>query len=253
MTYSSAIYPRPEATLEEAQEAKLARIIERLGLEGGENVLEIGGGWGALATSVAASTGARVTSVTVSEAQLDFARNRLHAAGLADRVKFELMDYRDVVGDFDRIVSIEMIESVGKHFLPQYFATIRDRLRPQGVCVLQAITIAEDRFEAYCRRPDFIQQFIFPGGFLPSKTHMHEVIEAQGLKLIACETFADSYALTLREWRRRFLGAWPEIERLGFQESFRRLWEFYLGYCEGAFRAGAIDVGLYSLARADPR
>jgi cyclopropane-fatty-acyl-phospholipid synthase len=251
MTYSSAIFPAPDATLEQAQEAKVARIIDRLNLDGGESVLEIGGGWGALAAAIAKSRGARVTSLTISPAQLSDAEARAREESLNGKIEFKLMDYRDVRGVFDRIVSIEMIEAVGKEYLPKYFETIRNRLRPGGLCVLQAITIAEDRFSSYCRRPDFIQRFIFPGGFLPSKTYMREIVEAHGLRLLSSDTFGDSYARTLREWRLRFLAAWPEIETMGFEESFRRLWEFYLSYCEGGFRAGAIDVGLYSLVHAE--
>ena len=161
-----------------------------------------------------------------------------------------LQDYRDVEGRFDRIVSVEMIEAVGRDCIPKYFETIRERLKPGGLCVLQAITIAEDRFADYCRKPDFIQRYIFPGGFLPSKTLMREMSELAGLTLTAVENFGDSYALTLREWRRRFLDAWPEIEKLGFTPSFKRLWEYYLCYCEAGFRAGVIDVGIYSLAHA---
>ena len=251
MTYSSAIFPAPDATLEQAQETKFARIIDRLNLDGGESVLEIGGGWGALAAAIAKARGARVTSLTISPAQLRDAEARARHESIAEKIQFKLMDYRDVGGAFDRIVSIEMIEAVGKEYLPKYFETIRNRLRPGGLCVLQAITIAEDRFASYCSRPDFIQRYIFPGGFVPSKTYMREVLEAHGLRLLASDNFGDSYALTVREWRRRFLAAWPEIEKMGFQESFRRLWEFYLSYCEGGFRAGVIDVGIYSLAHAE--
>ncbi|MGA7198940.1 class I SAM-dependent methyltransferase [Roseiarcus sp.] len=251
MTYSSAIFPAPDATLEQAQETRFTRIIDRLKLNGGESVLEIGGGWGALAAAIAKARDARVTSLTVSPAQLSDAEARARNESIAEKIQFKLMDYRDVGGVFDRIVSIEMIEAVGKEYLPKYFETIRNRMRPGGLCVLQAITIAEDRFASYCSRPDFIQRYIFPGGFLPSKTYMREVLEAHGLKLLASDNFGDSYALTVREWRRRFLAAWPEIEKMGFQEPFRRLWEFYLSYCEGGFRAGVIDVGLYSLAHAE--
>ncbi|MGA8712916.1 MAG: cyclopropane-fatty-acyl-phospholipid synthase family protein [Roseiarcus sp.] len=251
MTYSSAIFPAPDATLEQAQETKFTRIIDRLKLNGGESVLEIGGGWGALAAAIAKARDARVTSLTVSPAQLSDAEARARNESIAEKIQFKLMDYRDVGGVFDRIVSIEMIEAVGKEYLPKYFETIRNRMRPGGLCVLQAITIAEDRFASYCSRPDFIQRYIFPGGFLPSKTYMREVLEAHGLKLLASDNFGDSYALTVREWRRRFLAAWPQIEKMGFQEPFRRLWEFYLSYCEGGFRAGVIDVGLYSLAHAE--
>ena len=251
MIYSSAIFRSNGATLEQAQEAKLQRVVESLQLGGGDSVLEIGCGWGGLATKIAKDGAARVTGVTISPAQLDKARALVAEHSLEDRVELRLQDYRDIDGRFDRIVSIEMVEAVGREYIPKYFDTIRERLKPGGLCVLQAITIAEDRFAGYCRRPDFIQRYIFPGGFLPSKTFMRETIERAGLKLTAVENFGDSYALTLREWRRRFLEAWPEIEKLGFGPSFKRLWEYYLCYCEAGFRAGAIDVGIYSLAHAN--
>jgi cyclopropane-fatty-acyl-phospholipid synthase len=251
MIYSSAIFAPANATLEQAQEAKLQRIVDRLQLAGGDSVLEIGCGWGGLAATIAQNSAARVTGVTISPAQLDSARALVQEKSLEDRVELRLQDYRDISGRFDRIVSIEMVEAVGREFMPRYFEMIRERLKPGGLCVLQAITIAEDRFADYCRRPDFIQRYIFPGGFLPSKTFLRETIEQAGLKLTAVENFGGSYALTLREWRRRFLNAWPEIERLGFGPSFKRLWEYYLCYCEAGFRAGAIDVGIYSLAHVN--
>jgi cyclopropane-fatty-acyl-phospholipid synthase len=250
MIYSSAIYDTPQTTLETAQERKLRRIAELLQLNVGNTVLELGCGWGALATRMA-EHGARVTGVTLSPAQLEHARHAARDQGLEAGVDLRLQDYRDVQGHFDRIVSIEMIEAVGREFLPRYFDLIRRKLKPGGLCVLQAITIAEERFPAYCRRPDFIQRYIFPGGFLPSKTLLRETLEKAGLRLASIETFGDSYALTLNEWRRRFLGAWPEIERLGFPASFRRLWEYYLCYCEAGFRAGVIDVGLYSVVHGE--
>ena len=251
MIYSSAIFGSAAATLEQAQEAKLQRIIDRLQLAGDHSVLEIGCGWGGLATKIAQNSAARVTGVTISPAQLDSARALIQQKSLEDRVELRLQDYRDIEGRFDRIVSVEMVEAVGREYMPRYFDMIRERLKPGGLCVLQAITIAEDRFVDYCRRPDFIQRYIFPGGFLPSKTLLGETIERAGLKLTAVENFGESYALTLREWRRRFLAAWPEIERLGFGPSFKRLWEYYLCYCEAGFRSGAIDVGIYSLAHAN--
>ena len=252
MMYSSAIYPRREATLEEAQTAKLDRIVEKLSVSPETTLLEIGGGWGGLAAAVARAGARKVTSLTISPAQLEAAQALVERDGFADRVEFRLEDYRDARGTFDRIVSIEMIEAVGKKFMPKYFETIRDRLKPGGVCVLLAITIAEDRFADYCRRPDFIQRYIFPGGFLPSKTLLRERIERAGLKLVSQETFGDSYALTLKEWRRRFFEAWPQIEKLGFDAPFKRLWEYYLCYCEAGFRTGMIDVGLYCIEHAGP-
>ncbi len=250
MMYSSAIFHRRDATLDEAQGAKLARIVEKLEISPASSILEIGSGWGGLAAALARAGAEKVTSLTISPAQLAEARARVECENVGDRVEFRLQDYRDVDGRFDRIVSIEMIEAVGKKFMSKYFETIRDRLKPEGICVLQAITIAEERFVDYCRRPDFIQRFIFPGGFLPSKTFLREAAERAGLKLVAAENFGESYALTLREWRRRFVENWPQIERLGFDGPFKRLWEYYLCYCEGGFRSGMIDVGLYSLRHA---
>lgn len=251
MIYSSAIFGSASATLEQAQETKLQRIVDRLQLAGEDSVLEIGCGWGGLATTIAQRSAARVTGVTISPAQLDRARALVQEKALEDRIDLRLQDYRDVEGRFDRIVSVEMVEAVGREYLPRYFDTIRERLKPGGLCVLQAITIAEDKFVDYCRRPDFIQRYIFPGGFLPSKTFLRETIERAGLKLTAVENFGGSYALTLQEWRRRFLVAWPEIERLGFGPSFKRLWEYYLCYCEAGFRSGTVDVGIYSLAHVN--
>jgi len=249
MIYSSAIYEAPQATLEDAQEKKLERIVDRLDVAAGARVLELGCGWGALAAKIA-KRGAHVAGVTLSAAQIARARAHARSQDVEDRLDLRLEDYRQVSSRYDRIVAIEMIEAVGREYLPTFFDQIRERLAPGGRCVLQAITIAEERFADYCRRPDFIQRHIFPGGFLPTKTLMREQLERAGLALVSSETFAESYALTLREWNRRFLAAWPEIERLGFPPSFKRTWEYYLCYCEAGFRARAIDVGIYCIAHA---
>ncbi len=251
MTYSSALYRRPEQTLEEAQQAKLDLIVQQLQLKGGERVLEIGCGWGSLAERLARE-GCHVTGITLSPAQLAHAQERIARAGLSDRVELRLQDYRDVSGQFDRIVSIEMIEAVGRAFWPVYFATLRNCLKPGGRVVLQAITIEESRFAAYASGADFIQHCIFPGGFLPSRGAMIEQISTVGLDLAEHHGFGASYALTLREWRHRFLAQWHEIRPLGFDEPFRRLWEFYLCYCEAGFRAGATDVSLFALTTKAP-
>ena len=251
MTYSSAIFPAPDATLEQAQQTKFAQNHRQAQTQRRGKRARDRRGLGSARGRDRQVLRGPGHELTISPAQLSDAEARARDKSIEEKIEFKLMDYRDVGGIFDRIVSIEMIEAVGKEYLPKYFETIRNRLRPGGVCVLQAITIAEDRFASYCSRPDFIQRFIFPGGFLPTKTYMRELLEAHGLRLLAADNFGESYALTLREWRRRFLAAWPEIEKMGFQESFKRLWEFYLSYCEGGFRAGAIDVGLYSLAHGD--
>lgn len=243
MVYSSALYHRPGQSLAEAQEAKLVRIVELLDLRGGEELLEIGCGWGTLATRIAAA-GAKVTAITLSAEQLDYARS-LPAAGSTP--EFRLQDYRDVGGRFDRIVSIEMLEAVGERYWPDYFGVLRARLRPGGLAVLQVITVDEARFDAYRRNADFIQRHVFPGGMLPTKTILSHQAERAGLAISAAETFGPSYALTLAAWRERFHAAWPDIRTLGFTPEFRRLWDYYFSYCEAGFRTGAIDVGLYVL------
>ncbi len=250
MTYSSAIYAQPGLSLEEAQDAKITRVIEGLALRGGERVLEIGCGWGALAERLIQDRSSIVTGLTLSPSQLEYARQRLEAAGMAGRGDLRLQDYRDVTGTFDRIVSIEMLEAVGAEYWPAYFATLRDRMAKGGRAVLQVITIAERYFEAYSREADFIQKHIFPGGMLPSVTVLREQIAKAGLVLRSAETFGESYATTLGEWQRRFQHAWPRLSQQGFDGAFRRKWEYYLSYCEAGFRAGSIDVGLYEVAHA---
>jgi cyclopropane-fatty-acyl-phospholipid synthase len=248
MIYSSALWTDENFSLEQAQAAKLRRVTQLLRLDGGESVLEIGCGWGALATHLAGA-GARVTGLTLSPSQLDAARTRAARLGLAERCDLRLQDYREATGAYDRLVSIEMIEAVGETFLPRYFDAIFRALKPGGVAALQAITIAEDRFESYRRDTDFIQKHIFPGGFLPSKSIMAAQVARAGLKLAHAETFGFSYARTLAEWRRRFQEAWPAIEAQGFAPRFRRLWNYYLCYCEAGFLEEAIDVGLYVIER----
>jgi cyclopropane-fatty-acyl-phospholipid synthase len=247
MTYSSALYRRPELTLEEAQTEKQNRIMALLDLKPGMRVLEIGCGWGGLAERLAREAGVRVTGITLSPSQLVTAQARLSGTDADMR----LQDYRDVRGRFDRIVSIEMLEAVGAAYWPAYFDRLRDCLKPGGIAVLQVISIAEERFETYCRRPDFIQRHIFPGGMLPTVEIMRREIERAGLSLRSLERFGESYALTLNTWRSRFQCAWNSLRNEEFDERFRRRWEYYLSYCEAGFRAGAIDVGLYTLIQTE--
>ncbi len=246
LTYSSGIYADPSDSLEAAQETKLARIETMLGVEPGTKLLEIGCGWGALAARLARA-GAEVTAVTLSQEQLAHARSVLESDGLAGRADVRLEDYRDVDGQFDRIVSIEMLEAVGERHWPTYFDVLRARLKKGGRAILQVITIHEDRFETYRSGSDFIQRYVFPGGMLPTKSILKAQAEQAGFRLSAVETFGPSYALTLKDWRRRFLDAWPAVAALGFPPEFKRMWEYYLCYCEAGFRTGAIDVGLYRL------
>jgi cyclopropane-fatty-acyl-phospholipid synthase len=253
MIYSSALYATGSESLEEAQAAKIDRIAELLAPAPGATVLEIGCGWGALALALARTHGAHVTGLTLSTEQLAHARQRVDEEGLAPRVDLRLQDYRDVEGCYDRIVSIEMLEAVGERYWPVYFGTLRERLAPGGVAVVQVITIADAHFDRYRSSPDFIQRFIFPGGMLPSVGALNAEAARAGLALERAESFGASYAATLAEWRHRFLAAWPAIEPLGYDAAFKRLWEYYLCYCEAGFRSGRVDVGLFTLKHAHAR
>ncbi|PPD44078.1 MAG: SAM-dependent methyltransferase [Methylocystis sp.] len=250
MFYSSGLYRTGEETLEQAQQNKVELVLDILDARKGESVLEIGCGWGGLAAAMARSGAGAITGLTLSKEQLSHARAVLETHGCGAQTDLRLEDYRDTDGKYDRIVSIEMIEAVGREYWPVYFSTLRDRLADGGHVVLQAITIEDVRFEKYLATPDFIQRYIFPGGALPCPRALAEESERAGLRLETLETFGESYARTLVEWRRRFHENWSEIEGLGFDSSFRRLWDYYLCYCEGGFRAGAIDVGLYKLTHA---
>ncbi len=243
MSYSSALY-RGAGTLEEAQEAKLDRVIELLDVGPTDRVLEIGCGWGALAERLATS-GSPFTGVTLSMEQLRYAEARLAALGLEGSADLRLQDYREVDGQYDRIASIEMLEAVGERYWPVYFRKLRDSLAPGGIAVLQVITIREDRFETYRSRPDFIQRHIFPGGMLPTVSRVESEAARAGLTLYHRQSFGDSYARTLQEWRNRFLRSWNSIEPLGFDLRFRRMWDYYLAYCEAGFSHDAIDVSLF--------
>jgi cyclopropane-fatty-acyl-phospholipid synthase len=247
MTYSAGLFSRAAQTLEEAQDAKLDRVISLLNLSGGERVLEIGCGWGSFAERLLQQHDGVVTGVTLSSEQLDYAQHRLGAAVQSGRCDLRLQDYRDVCGTFDRIVAIEMLEAVGEAYWSTFFEKLRDSLRPDGLAVLQVITIDDARFGNYRRRPDFIQKYIFPGGMLPTKHIIEREIAQAGLRLVAHEHFGESYARTLEHWQQRFQKSWPRIERLGFDERFKRTWEYYLAYCQAGFEANAISVGLYKV------
>jgi cyclopropane-fatty-acyl-phospholipid synthase len=251
MTYSSARYDRavPEADLSEAQLAKYRSIIRLMGLEQGERVLEIGCGWGGFAEVAASDFGTHVTGVTLSDAQLAYAKERLAKAGLSDRADLRIQDYRDVKGPFDRVASIEMFEAVGEEYWPTYFAKIAEVLRPGGKAALQIITMRDDLFESYRARADFIQRYIFPGGMLPSIARLREEVAKAGLVWEQSESFGPSYARTLREWSARFVAHWSEVKPLGFDERFKQLWRFYLSYCEAGFLTGRTDVIQLALSK----
>lgn len=242
MTYSSALFEAPGQSLEAGQANKYRHLARLLDLRPGLDLLDIGCGWGAFALIAARDYGCRVTAITLSAEQAAWARARVAAAGLAGKVEVRLQDYRDVDGHYDRIASIEMLEAVGQRYWPVYFHTLKRRLRPDGVAALQVITIEDRRFAAYSRNTDFIQRHIFPGGLLPSSSAIEKQCASAGLRAEGRITFGRSYAETLVFWRHAFDRAWPEIATLGFDERFRRMWHYYLAYCEAGFRVGTIDV-----------
>lgn len=249
MMYSSAIFDgAADETLEEAQLVRLQRIVQALELSAGQRVLEIGCGWGGLAEKLA-RCGATVDAITISAEQLAFTHERLMRAGLDGSATARFCDYRNVDGCYDRVVSVEMVEAVGEANWPVYFRTLRDRLAPGGVGLLQAITIEDAHFEAYRRDPDFIQRYIFPGGMLPTVSRMAEEAAKTGLSFEPVSRFGRGYARTLAHWRDAFDAAWPRIAELGFDDRFRRMWRYYLTYCEVGFEAGDIDVGFYRLRK----
>jgi cyclopropane-fatty-acyl-phospholipid synthase len=251
MTYSSALFtPGRDETLAEAQDAKYHAVARLAGLAPGMRVLEIGSGWGGFASVAARSYGCDVTGLTLSERQCAYANARAASMGQEARVRHQLCDYRDGDGTFDAVVSIEMIEAIGESQWPTFFAKLRERLRPEGVATLQVITIDENRFARYRRSADFIQLHVFPGGMLPTKDALDRFAADAGLRLTTTFFFGESYALTLSLWRERFEARWPEIRSQGYDDRFRRLWRYYLAYCEAGFRASTIDVGLYRIERS---
>lgn len=245
MTYSSGYYSRDDMTLEEAQQAKYDRICDLAMLGSDDQVLEVGCGWGGFAEVAAARYGSHVTGLTLSRQQHAYARQRLLMQGLNKKTDIALRDYRHQEGQFDRIISIEMFEAVGEEHWPSYFDMIRRCLKPGGRAVLQIITIDDDRFEGYRKGADFIQRYIFPGGMLPSPSALGAAVTNAGLYLQHAEFFGPSYVRTLAEWQRRFQHAWGEISKQGFDDRFKRMWEYYLAYCEIGFDQGSIDVGLF--------
>jgi cyclopropane-fatty-acyl-phospholipid synthase len=249
MTYSSARFERPGETLTQAQANKYASLARQIELGPDNHVLEIGCGWGGFAEFAAREVGAKVTGITISPSQYQFAKQRLFEAGLAERADIRLVDYRDVEGQFDRVASIEMFEAVGEEYWPTYFRKLHDVLSPGGRAGLQIITIRDELFGQYRKRADFIQKHVFPGGMLPSETRLMEETAKAGLEWRGIVRFGQHYADTCAEWARRFEAAWDEIKGLGFDERFRRLWRFYLGYCEAGFRTERTNVVQLSLTR----
>lgn len=248
MTYSSAKFETGQESLEGAQTAKYASMVDQMGVKPGDHVLEIGCGWGGFAEYAAKERGLRVTGLTISEEQLKFARNRIERAGLAGQVDLRMQDYRDCEGRFDGIASIEMFEAVGQKYWPTYFDTIRDRLKPDGRATLQIITVADRRWEIYQRGIDFIQKHIFPGGMLPSPGVLRQQVENSGLNVVQSIEFGPSYDQTLRRWHNTFNDRWDQIQSLGFDDRFRKMWNFYLTSCAAAFKTGTCDVTQITIA-----
>ena len=251
MTYSAALFGGDfKRSTTEAQIEKYRRILRTLDVKRGQHILEIGCGWGGFAETAIREFGVRVTGLTLSHEQLGFATARLRQAGLSDQADLKLVDYRDLDGQFDHIVSIEMFEAVGEQYWDTYFAAVKRNLRPGGRAVVQSITIDEGLFDRYRVGTDFIQQYIFPGGMLPSPAAFRARAARAGLTAVEGLRFGLDYAETLRRWRAKFIGALPQVRSLGFDPRFVRLWEFYLAYCEGAFEAGSTDVIQFDLTHA---
>jgi cyclopropane-fatty-acyl-phospholipid synthase len=252
LMYSSAIYAHASDSLEVASARKLDRICEKLDLRDGERVVEIGTGWGGFALHAASKFGCHVTTTTISQEQFDLANARVREAGLSDRITILKQDYRALTGQYDKLASIEMIEAIGHQFLPTYFSKINSLLKPNGLALIQAITIEDYRYAQALKDVDFIKRYIFPGSFIPSITEMLKAVTAASdMKLVHLEDIGPSYALTLREWRKRFTENLPAVRQLGFDSPFIRMWNYYLAYCEGGFVERSI--GDVHLLLAKPR
>lgn len=242
MTYSSALYKTGQEDMEKAQTQKYAAMCESLNIKEGDHILEIGCGWGGFAEYAASNHGAKITGLTISQEQHDFAVKRIADAGLSDQVEIVMRDYRDETGTYDGIVSIEMFEAVGEKYWPVYFKTVHDRLKPGGQACLQIITMADQLFENYRVTVDFIQKHIFPGGMLPSPTVLRAEIANAGFDVRESIEFGKSYSLTLRRWYETFNEQWSDISHMGFDDRFKRMWDFYLTSCASGFEYGSTDV-----------
>lgn len=249
MTYSSALYRSNNETLAEAQTNKYASIIDRMGAGEGDHVLEVGCGWGGFAEYAAGVRGAKVTGITISREQHDFARARMQREGLNEKVDIVMRDYREEEGRYDGIASIEMFEAVGEKYWPGYFNMVKERLKPGATASLQIITIADEWFPSYRKSVDFIQKYIFPGGMLPSPTALRQQVTQAGLDFTGSIEFGKSYSDTLRQWRDVFNERWDDIVPLGFDERFRRMWNFYLASCAATFHSGTTDVTQIAIRR----
>ena len=249
MTYSSAIFTESKNNLYDAQIYKYKQIANPLNLNENSNLLEIGCGWGGFSTYVAKEFGSNINAITISKEQFDFASERIYNEGLADKVKIQMKDYRDISERYTNIASIEMFEAVGKKYWTSFSNTLKNCLTSGGIASLQIITINDERVQQYEKNPDFIQQYIFPGGFLPSKKQLENINKHIGLSFYEVQSFKDSYAKTLNIWNQKFQKAWPMLANQGFSLQFKKKWEYYLSYCETGFVSGATDVSQFVIKK----
>ncbi len=247
LTYSSAIYKNQYDTLEDAQKNKYQQLINLLNIKDNNKVLEIGCGWGGFSEYLAKNYNVSIDCITISKKQFEFTKNRILKAGLNNKVNVMFLDYRDLKNKYDKIASIEMIEAVGENYLEKYFSTIKKCLNEKGIAAIQGITIKDNLFDRYRNNEDFIQRYIFPGGFLPSVQFMRDLIKKNKLNLLKINSYPDDYAKTLATWRENFFKTWKNITPLGFDEKFKRMWEFYLSYCEAGFKSRNIDLIQFSI------
>ena len=247
LTYSSAIFESPKQELFEAQNNKYQKLIDLIRPSSGNKILEIGCGWGGFAEYLGTNYDVKLDCITISKKQYEFAKERIHRCGLNEKVNIQIKDYRDLKDKYDHIASIEMIEAVGQNYLDSYFNTIKNNLTPSGTVGIQAITIDDSLFNRYKNKKDFIQQYIFPGGFLPSKSELQNYVDKNGLKFGEYNSYANHYSETLIIWREIFIKKWDLIKKQGFDLKFKKMWEFYLSYCEAGFKSKNIDLIQFSL------
>ena len=248
LTYSSAIYQNNDDDLETAQKNKYQKLIDLLHLKDGNKILEIGCGWGGFSEYLAKKHDVIIDCITISKKQYEYTKKRIFKNGLNNKVNVMFLDYRDLKDEYDKVASIEMIEAVGEKYLDQYFRKIKNSLKSNGHAAIQGITIRDDLFDRYRTGEDFIQKYIFPGGFLPSSDYIKRLAEKNKLKLEKINSYSNDYAKTLSTWRNNFFKAWNDISPLGFDDSFKRMWEFYLSYCEAGFKAKNIDLIQFSMS-----
>ena len=247
LTYSSAVFDNPNQNLADAQNNKYQKLIDLLKPKNGSKILEIGCGWGGFAEYLGTNYDVKLDCITISKKQFDFAKKRIHECGLNEKVRIEIKDYRDLNNKYDHIASIEMIEAVGQNYLDSYFNTIKKNLNSLGTVGIQAITIDDNLFDRYKNKQDFIQKYIFPGGFLPSRNELKNYVDTNGLRFSEYNSYSEHYSDTLIIWREKFNKEWDLIKEQGFDLTFKRMWQFYLSYCEAGFKSKNIDLIQFSL------